>query len=175
MDDIAELESRYAAAQRESDNAETAVNGLISAGGQHEAVLAALENYRAAIDRSIAAKRALDDAYTAREIALEPPPHAPGTPEEEAAWEARLDDEWRDAYSRVRALRADYDALAVPDLSRLDDASLPSDERDAIYDAEEKRMSVVIPLLNELDQAERDLKNATSALTRLYDRGDGEG
>lgn len=130
-------------------------------------LLEALDAYHDTITRAGEAKRALDDAYAAREIALEPPPHLPGSPADEEAWEERMGDEWRDAYDRVLALRSTYDAVPDVDLSPLDDPGISHDERFRIHEAEHERSSTIIPLILELEQAERDLRAATAALARI--------
>lgn len=168
--ELAELERALAVAMRDMERAHKAAQAASDDRSiSPEEVAERLEAHGRAIDRVGAAKRALDDAYALREMSMPPPPHVRGTPEEELAWMAQLQEEEHAAWSRIQEIKAALAAMPEVDTSRLDDPDLPQEEYWRIQEEVLARIDARIPLLLEWEQAEREMKAADAALDRALE------
>lgn len=131
-----------------------------------------LGEYKAAADILIDAKRNLDAAFAAEDARLTPEPYVPGSPADEAAWVASLEQDERDAIARVIEARRALDAVPEVNMSEVADPNLPSERLLEITEQVLARTEVVIPLVDALEQAQKDMKAAGDALDRA--RGDVE-
>jgi len=132
--------------------------------GMRDEWLVRFESVNTAQTAALEAKKARDDAYTAQEALLPPPAEPAMSVEERAEWIGRLRADAADALIRLDAAQSELAEMHIdpaPDYSALTDEEL-SAALDAALPVTERR----IALINDGEQAEKDLKAAVAALHR---------
>ena len=97
---------------------------------------------------------------------MEPPPFKASSDEDREEWIRRLDGDLLDAFARVTTLRAQHEALPGLSLKEIEDPALTFEERLVLIDRELERFDKVLPIIDQLEQAEKDMRDALVGLKR---------